>query len=101
MFGGESRDAMVSHSDGVAAERLVRVLETASITSVGDLPVEVRGALSAYVDELKRQELRPERALVSVKQVLARVSGSRGDEDQRLFHQRAISCCITAYYRTE
>jgi hypothetical protein len=61
---------------------------------------ETQEAICAYVDELKAQQLPPERVLVQIKELIATVEGDWSSDEQRQFLQQVILWCIQAYYRT-
>jgi hypothetical protein len=90
-------------SDAPQSARLVRALNDA-FRSSDDAAVEtdLTEAVCAYVVELKRNGLPPERVLVEFKRVVAGLSTSRDnatDESRQAeAARRAITLCIKAYY---
>lgn len=84
---------------GASEARLVRAFDDSARGSAA-IDGELKAAVCAYVGELQRQQLPPERVLIAIKHVLGHVDAyPMNHPDPNSLLQRVISLAITEYYR--
>ncbi|HKW46182.1 MAG TPA: hypothetical protein VJN70_02000 [Gemmatimonadaceae bacterium] len=95
------RSTSYTPAEDASAARLVRAFDE-SVRGSTAVNGELTAAVCAYVGELQRQQLLPERVLIALKHVLSHVDAypmNHPDPDSLL--QRVISLAINEYYRLE